>query len=199
MTKNIFTLTTLLTIFGCTQTTQIVDSDLGLQAKVTLDSCRTWGKALTSFEVNFPKDYKLKYNSKQGQYVTLTYSDSSGNVIQEISFGRNENLKTKEEIEVWTIKMDSALRLTPGFLPDNVGYDKFADKDYYVLNGTFDFSSYDSQTFQGQYNFRAFFIPPTGTDYNGVSFSVITKKELETKEIADKAERILKTLTFKNE
>jgi hypothetical protein len=199
MTKNLYILTISLIIFSCTQTTQIVDSDLDRQAKVTLDSCRTWGKALTSFEVNFPRDYKLKYNDKQGQYVTLTYSDSTENVIQEISFGRNENLRTKEEIEDWTIKMDSALRLTQGFTPDRVYYDKFADKDYYVLKGTFDFGSYNSKTLKGQYDFLSFLIPPTGTEYNGVSFSVITRKEMQTKELADKAESILKTLTFKSE
>jgi len=166
---------------------------------MTLDSCKSWNKVLTSFELSYPTNYKIKYNDTKESFVTLTYADSVGSVIQEISIGRNENLRTKEEVREWTLKIDSALNSATGFKHGTIMNENFADKEYFILRGSFDFSSYNSKEFDGQYDFVAFIAPPFNTDYNGVSYSIITKQDNKNSDLRNQAENILRTLVFKND
>jgi hypothetical protein len=110
-----------------------------------------------------------------------------------------KNLRTKGEIKEWTVKIDSVLNSATGFKHGTIQNENFADKQYFILRGNFDFSSYNSKAFNGQYDFAAFIVAPSKTNYNGVSYSIITKLDNNNSDLRNRAENILRTLVFKND
>jgi len=166
-------------------------------ATVTEDSCRRWDRAVTSFTIQYPPNYKAEYN-KRNNYLILSNADSAGNVIQEIAMGRNENITGREEIEKWTLAMDTILQKVKGYRLDTIKYDNYGNNEFYILSGTLNFDSYGQPTFTGDYKMTSFLVSPIGTNReNGVSWSVITKEKWDNEELRKEAEDILNTLAFK--
>ncbi|MGE4289819.1 MAG: hypothetical protein AB7E36_14130 [Salinivirgaceae bacterium] len=199
MKKEFYILLIFIAILSCGKNSKNNGKEFNKIAKVTIDSCKNWGKPLTSFEVKFPSKYQINYNTQPGQYMALTLNNSSNIIIQQISFGRSENIDTEEKLKFYSSKMEKALNMTKGYIADTCVYEKYAQNDYFICKGIFDFSLYNVQSYEGKYNFSSFLILPKDTEYNGVAISIMTKKEFYNKELANKAEEIIETLRFKND
>ncbi len=163
-------------------------------AVINYDSCRKWYLPLTSFKVEYPDNYKALFHPKNDYLELRKYSDT-GYIEQEFSFGKSQNIQTKEEIEEWIYKIDSAFNSFKTYQTKFIGYRKIANMNLFLVNSLINFDSFGQADYKGDYRILMMIIP-TEKQPNGVSVSVLTKSTVDSIKNAADMNKILKTLEF---
>lgn len=163
-------------------------------AIINYDSCQKWNLPLTSFKVEYPDNYNALFHPKN-DYLELRKYSNSGYIEQEFSFGKSQNIQTKEEIEEWIYKADSAFNSLKKYQTKFIGYKKLANMNLFVVNSLINFDQFGQADYKGDYRILMMIIP-TEKQPNGVSVSVVTKLTSDSLRNAEEINKILMTLEF---
>lgn len=183
---------------ACSNRSKVKKNDPAIIDKIAIinyDSCQKWNLPLTSFKVEYPDNYKALFHPKNDYLELKKISDSGDYIEQELSFGKSQDIQTKEEIEEWTYKADSAFNNFKTYQTKFIGYKKVANKNLFVVNSVINFDSFGQSDYKGDYRILMMLIP-TDKQPNGVSVSVITKSTADSLRNADEINKILTTLEF---
>src|SRR4030095_8680493 len=128
-------------------------------------------------------------------YLELRKYTDSGYVEQEFSFGKSEKIQTKDEIEKWLSRADSAFNNFKTYQTKSKGYEKLANRDLFVIKSEMNFDSFSQAEYKGVYTILMTIIP-SNKQPNGVSVSVVTKSGADSIRNSDEMNNIVRTLEF---
>ena len=162
---------------------------------INQDSCQKWNMPITFFRINYSKNYTAVYHPKEDCYLEIKKFSDSGYIEQELSFGKCENIRTKEEIEDWTYKMESLFKAFKTYHTRSISYRTIANQHLFVASGTVNFDQYGHSGYKGDYGVLIMLIPSARRE-NGVSLSILTKSNIDSLSQASDVDLILKSFEF---